>query len=241
MSSQPISTEVSWLFGSTGGTTPMPRRPRLEKLTRADRHLLVAAAELLLQAVAAHRAEVALDLDAEHLLERRPQVARDQVQRLLVHRAALDHEDRLQLLEAALEPLDQRALAGADRAHQVEHLAALLAVHRGGVEVAHDLGERPLDAEELVLEEVVDLDRLVAEQALGARLVLRVDLGHPGQLHHVVQTAVRQIRQRRIRFDLFQILEKRALPVLLLARFAVLLDELGEIDRLLSHACHLAG
>ena len=31
MSSLPISTEVSWLFGSTGGTTPMPMRLRLEK------------------------------------------------------------------------------------------------------------------------------------------------------------------------------------------------------------------
>jgi hypothetical protein len=33
MSSEPIRTEVSWLLGSTGGTTPIPRRPRLEKLT----------------------------------------------------------------------------------------------------------------------------------------------------------------------------------------------------------------
>ena len=30
ISSLPISTEVSWLFGSTGGTTPMPTRERLE-------------------------------------------------------------------------------------------------------------------------------------------------------------------------------------------------------------------
>jgi hypothetical protein len=29
--------------------------------------------------------------------------------------------------------------------------------------------------------------------------------------------------------------------VLLLARFPIFLDELGEIDRLLSHAFHLAG
>jgi len=31
MSSEPIRTDVSWLFGSTGGTTPMPRRARIEK------------------------------------------------------------------------------------------------------------------------------------------------------------------------------------------------------------------
>jgi hypothetical protein len=33
MSSLPISTEVSWLLGSTGGTTPMPTRARLENST----------------------------------------------------------------------------------------------------------------------------------------------------------------------------------------------------------------
>ena len=30
MSSDPIRTDVSWLFGSTGGTTPIPRRALLE-------------------------------------------------------------------------------------------------------------------------------------------------------------------------------------------------------------------
>ncbi len=109
------------------------------------------------------------------------------------------------------------------------------------MKIAHDLVERALHAEEFVLEEVVDFDRLVAEQPLGMRLVLRVDLGDAGQGDHVVQTAVRQIRQRRIRLDPLQILEKRALPALLLTGFPVFLDELGEIDRLLSHALHLAG
>ena len=146
------------MFGSTGGTTPMPMRLRFEKSTRHDRELFVAAAELVLQAEAAHRAEVALDVDAEHLLELLAQVARDEVQRLLEHRAAFDRVDRLALLEAALQLLDQRALAGADRAHQVEHLTALLALQRGGVEVADDLRDRLLDAEELVGEEVVDLE-----------------------------------------------------------------------------------
>ena len=213
----------------------------LGEVDGADRHLLVAAAELIHQAVAADRAEIALDLDAEHLLEGRPEVARNQVQRLLVDRAAFDHVDRRQLLETALEPLDQRALAGADRAHQVEHLPALFAAHRRRVEVAHDLVERALHAEELVLEEVVDLDPLVAEQTLGARVVFRVDLGDAGRVDHVEETAVRQIRQRRVRLGPLQILDERAMPVLLLAGFPILLDELGKIDRLLGHALHLAG
>ena len=207
----------------------------------ADRHLLVAPAELLHQAIAADRAQVALDLGAQHLLERRPQMAGDQMERLLVDRAVVDHVDRRQVFEAALEALDQRALAGAHRAHQVEHLAALLAAHRGGVEVAHDLVERALHAEELVLEEVVGLDRLVAEQPLHPRVALRVDLGETGRVDHVVKAAMRQVRQRRILLHLVQILDERALPVLLLAAFPVLLDQLGEIDRLLSHAPHLVG
>ena len=194
MSSLPISTEVSWLFGSTGGTTPMPTRLRFEKYARDDRDLLVAAAELLLQAEAAHRAEVALDVHAEHLLELLPQVAREEVQRLLEHRAALDRVERIDSLEAALQLLDERALAGADRAHQVEHLAALLALQRRGVEVADDLRDRLLDAEELVAEEVVDLERLVLVEPLHARVVGVEDVVRAVAHDHVVDAGVRELR-----------------------------------------------
>ena len=114
--------------------------------------------------------------DAEHLLELLAQVARDEVQRLLEHRAAVDRVERVDSLEAALQLLDQRALAGADRPHQVEDLAALLALQRGGVEVADDLRDRLLDAEELVAEEVVDLERLVLVEPLHARVVGVVDV-----------------------------------------------------------------
>jgi hypothetical protein len=51
----------------------------LGELARDDRELLVPGTELLLQPEAAHRAEVALDVDAEHLLELLPQVARQEV------------------------------------------------------------------------------------------------------------------------------------------------------------------
>src|SRR5438132_3378235 len=122
----------------------------LREEARVDRHLLVPAAVLLLQAEAAHRAEVALDVHAEHLLELLPQMARNEVEGLLGHRAVLDRVEGLGGLEAPLETLDQRALPRADRAHQVEDLAALLALERRGVEVAHDLRHRLLDPEELV-------------------------------------------------------------------------------------------
>ena len=182
MSSEPIRTEVSWLLGSTGGTTPMPRRARLlNAMVLTGKFSYLPSCSLIRrQRQTGHRSPSILG--AQHVLERLAQMARDQVQGLLEDRAALDHVHRLEILQAALEPLDQRALARADRAHQVEDLARLLAAHGGRMEVAHDLLERALHAEELVGEEVVDLDRLVAEHALGARVGLEVELAsRPGR------------------------------------------------------------
>ena len=161
----------------------------LRELAGDDRELLVAGAELLLQAEAADRAEVALDVHAEHLLEFLAQVAREKMERLLEHRAALDGVDGVGLLEAALQLLDQRALPRADRPHQVEHLAALLALQRRGVEVADDLADRLLDAEELVAEEVVDLERLVLVEPLHPRVLGLEDVLRAVSHHHVVETA----------------------------------------------------
>src|SRR5208283_3842854 len=114
--------------------------------------------------IAADRTEIAFDMHPEHLLELAPQMARDQMERLLVHRASIDRVHRMRFLEPALQPLDQRALARADRTHQVEHLPALLALERRRMEVAYDLRDRPLDSEELIGEEVVDLERFVLVQ-----------------------------------------------------------------------------
>src|SRR5690242_10358679 len=99
MSSEPMSTEVSWLFGSTGGTTPIP----------------------------ADRTQIAFDMDAQHLFEFAAKMARDEVQRLLVHRAALNRINWVQLLKPTLNPFNQGAFARTDRAHQIEHLPAFLA------------------------------------------------------------------------------------------------------------------
>ncbi len=103
--------------------------------------------------------------------------------------------DRVARLEAALQLLRERALARADRAHQVEHLAALLALQRGGVEVADDLRDRPLDAEELVAEEVVDLDGLVLVEALHPRIVGLEDVGRADLDDDVVDPRVRELRK----------------------------------------------
>src|SRR5262249_12583747 len=97
----------------------------------------------------------------QHLLELAPEMARDQMQRLLVHRASFDRVDRRGLLESALHALDQRAFSRSDRTHQVEHLAALLALERRGVEKTDNLRNRLFDSEELVGEEIEHLYRLI--------------------------------------------------------------------------------
>src|SRR6266566_4248426 len=189
-----------------------PDAVALREEARAHRHLLVAAAVLLLQAEAAHRAEVALDVHAEHLLELLPQMARNEMEGLLGHRAVLDRVEGLGGLEAPLETFDQRALPRADRAHQVEDLAALLALERGGVEVAHDLRHRLLDPEKLVAEEVEDLERLVLVEPLDARVVGFLDVQGPGA-HDVVEDAgVRELGEAGILADEVEVLEEGAAP-----------------------------
>ena len=203
---------------------------------RLDGHGLVAVVELGQEAVAADRAEVALDPHAQHVLEGLPEMAGDQVQGLLVDGAALDHVDGVGVLETALQALDERALARAHGTHEVENLASLLATHRRGVEVAHDLVERALHAEELVLEEAVDLDRLVAENPLGARVRLDVDLADARRHHHVVHTLVGKSRELRTLLHELQILEEGSLPLGFLPLDPVLLDQGSEVDLVNLHA-----
>src|SRR5262245_11417925 len=200
----------------------------LGELARDDRELLVARAELLLQAEAAHRAEVALEVDAEHLLEFLAQVAGEKMERLLEHRTAVDGVDGVGLFQAALELLDQRALAGADRPHQVEHLAALLALQGRGVEVANDLADRLLDPEELVAEEVVDLERLVFVKALHARIFGIQDVLGAVPHDHVVEPTMRQLREAGTLANQLEVLQEGAAPALRLARGAIFANQLLE-------------
>src|SRR5262249_52999463 len=133
--------------------------------------------------------------------------------------------DRLARLESALELLEERALTGADRAHQVQHLAALLALQRGGVEVADDLRDRLLDAEELVAEEVVDLDRFVLVEALHPGILAVEDVRRPLLHDDVVDAGVGELGVARVLTDAFEIFEKRALPELLLVGGAIVFDQ----------------
>ena len=93
------------------------------------------------------------------------------------------------------------------------------------MEVAHDLLERALHAEELVLEEVVDLDRLVAEHPLRARVGLEVEIRHTPAHHHVVHALVGEVGEARALLHELEVLQERAGPLLLLAVGAVLLGD----------------
>ena len=94
------------------------------------------------------------------------------MQRLLEHRAAFDGVDRIAGFETAMQLFDQRAFAGADRAHQIEHLPAFFALERRGVKVADDLRDGLFDAEEFVGEEIVDLYGFVFIEPLDMRIAL---------------------------------------------------------------------
>ena len=93
-----------------------------------DGKLFIAAIEFFFEAVAAHRAEVAFDVHPQHLLEFFAQVARDEMQRLFEHRATFDGVNRHRRLQAAVQFFRERAFARPNRAHEVEHLAALFAL-----------------------------------------------------------------------------------------------------------------
>ncbi len=213
----------------------MPTRLRLENSLDDDREFLVAAAELFLQPEAADRAEIAFDMDAEHLFELAPQVTRDQVQRLLEHRAALDGVKRRAVFQAVLQFFDQRTLARADRPHEIEHLSALLALQGSGVEVADNLRQDVLDAEELVGKEVVDFERFVLEEPLGALIAGVVDVPHSGAGNDVIQPRVGQLRQTRVVSEPIQVFKKSTPPNVFFPAVPILLDHLPELTVNLLH------
>ena len=193
-----------------------------------DRHFLVTVAEFRLEPKVTDRAEIAFDGDVQHLLEFPPQVARDQVQRLLVHGAAVDGVEGRGMLEATAQRHYQRGFAGADRAEQIEHLAVFLALQRRGVQVAHQLRDRPFYAEELVLEEVVDLQGLVAKQAFDGGVVAGLQVFPTGLGDDVVEPRMGQLGKARILLKFLQILQKRPGPMPVPPGLPVRFDQIGD-------------
>src|SRR5271156_3244780 len=113
-------------------------------------------------------------------------MSRDQMQRLLMHRAAVNRVDRSRLLKAALQALDQRTFARSDWSHQIQHLTALLAFERGRVKITDQLRNGFFDAEELVGKEIVNLDRFVFVQSPGARVVTFLNIPNPRRDYQII-------------------------------------------------------
>ena len=115
--------------------------------------------------VAAYRAQVPFDPHPQELLELQALGARDQVQRLLVHGAALDCiQGNRVLLESLFQQGHDGGLAGRHRTNQDEDPLARLRAVGAGTQEAHQIVEDLLDAEDLPGEEVVlDLVLVVRE------------------------------------------------------------------------------
>ena len=151
-SSPPVSCSMLIDFGSPGSKVPMPTRAASEKRDALDREAQEVAAELVVEPPAAtgHSAPLTGTPVCSRACAR--SAVGDQVQRLLVHRAALERVDRAVVgarpgLEAALEQPGDRARRPAGPKQQ-DAPAGLVALGRG-LEVAHDTFERHVEAEQL--------------------------------------------------------------------------------------------
>src|SRR6266403_1301042 len=96
------------------------------------------------------------------------------------------------------------------------------------MEVADDLADSLLDAEELVAEEVEHLERLILVEALHPRVVGLEDVLRADAHDRVVETRVRQLRDGRVIADHLEVLEKGAAPELRLLPGAIFFDDLFE-------------
>ena len=179
----------------------------LGKFDGDDGKLFVLAVEFFFQPEAAHRAEIAFDMQPQHLLELFAQVAWNQVQRLFKHRAAFDRVDRIGRLQAAMHLLGQGAFTGADRAHEIEHLPALFALQGRRVKITHDLRDGLFDAEKFVGEEIVDLHGFVFIEPLDMWIAAFMDVAAAWFHNDVINPGVRQFGDGRIFLDLFDVAE----------------------------------
>ena len=127
---------------------------------RSIREVEEVAVEFLLQAPAAHRAQPALDGHLRVLVRLRAQRVRDEMQRLLVHRATLQRVESTIVraapgLQALLQQRRDRALGAARRAPQQQDAAARLVALRRRLEVTHDAVQGHVEPEQVAREEVV--------------------------------------------------------------------------------------
>ena len=151
-------------------------------------------------------------MDAEHFFKFLAQVARNQMQGLFEHRTPFDGIERLAFLETAMKLLHQRALARANRAHQIKHLAALFSLERRGMKVADDLRKRFFDPEKFIVEKIEELDGLVFVQPFNMGIAVFMNVTNAGFHDCVIRPGMGELGDRRVGLDLFKIAEQISAP-----------------------------
>ena len=191
---------------------------RIRRLESADAHavllgekdsldwsLVDIAFPLRFKPVSAHRAEVAFDVDAEVRLEISPHLVGNEVQRFLVHWAALDGVARARFgFAVELQPLfderDKGGFAAADWPHKHQDSFADVESTGGGVQVLfHKLLKRALQSVKVVKE------KFVLAGAVRIFLVARLH-------NHVVEARVGEVRHLRSFGHDFKVVRERSLP-----------------------------
>src|SRR5206468_11174806 len=125
--------------------------------------------------------------------------------------------------------LNQRASSRTNRHHAIQDLATLIPVERGGVKVAHDLGNGLYDSEELIRKEIVDFDGLIFITTPDMGIAAVLDIPDTDLHNHVVQPSMGELGDGRICFDLVQIPQQVAAPGSCLMKVTIILNELFKI------------
>src|SRR5215470_8115228 len=173
-----------------------------------DQHIFVAALVHVFQIVTALRTQFALNVYSVVPLDFGPQLRRDQMQRLLVHRTIFDGIDGAvvrpsPILQPSLQEGYNRGLAAPNRAHQQENPLADFESLTCRLEILDYLGYRPFYSEEFFAEKIVSY-YFVA----GAF----VDFLNAGHGYHVAQSSVRQLGHDRVLQYQFEVIAEGALP-----------------------------
>ena len=148
---------------------------------------------------------------------------------ILEHRAPFDGVKGIAVFQAAVKLLNQRAFSRTNRPHEIQDLAALFPFERGGVKVAHDLGNGLFDSEELIRKEIVDFDGLIFIKTPDMGIAAVLDIPDTDLHNHVVQPSMGELGDGRICLDLVQIPQQVAAPGSRLMKVTVILNELFKI------------
>src|SRR5690349_20321401 len=148
-------------------------------------HVFMASAVSVLQRITTLRAQITFDIDAVMFLDFTAQLMWDEMQRLFVHRTVFDGINRAGLdfgpiFKAALEHVDNRRLAAANRSHEQQDALAHFESLRRRFEILDDPRDGFFNTEELGVKEFIR-DNFV----LGA-FVQPLDAG---SMNHVVDAS----------------------------------------------------